>query len=176
MTVFAESISTTPSSDLSVSGMPTPSIIDYQLPYPGLLPDNSFYFLKVLRDRIESFLISKPLSKASFNLLQSDKRMLAAYMVLNEHTGKIDLSISTFSKGENYFEEGIENLLDAKRQGMEVGDLQQQFLSAHAKHVEVLHNMELMVSNQDRKKFSSLEMRLDAFGREMRKWKNETSR
>lgn len=165
--VFAESIS--PST-------PSPSVVDYLLPYPGLLPDNSFYFLKVLRDRIEGFLISKPLNKAEFNLLQSDKRIEAAYMLLNEHNGKIDLAISTFSKGQNYFDEGIENIKDAKKQGMDIRDLQKRFLTSQAKHREVLSNMERMVPLSDKDKFFVLEKRLKDFSEQMIEWKKDLSK
>ena len=36
--------------------------IAYNLPYPGLLPDNPLYLAKVVRDRIADFLILKRLS------------------------------------------------------------------------------------------------------------------
>ena len=33
--------------------------VNYELPYPGMLPDNPFYFLKVLRDGIVKLLINE---------------------------------------------------------------------------------------------------------------------
>ena len=55
--------------------------VDYQLPYPGMLPDNPLYFLKVFRDNLTSFFINKPLDKAHFDLLQSDKDVEASYLL-----------------------------------------------------------------------------------------------
>src|SRR3989344_6985739 len=55
----------------------TDQVEEYTLPYPGILPDNLLYPIKVFRDRIVSFLISDPLKKAEFNLLQADKRLQA---------------------------------------------------------------------------------------------------
>src|SRR5438309_421306 len=57
------------------SPTPSPVSISYQLPYPGMLPDNPLYFLKVIRDGVWSFLLSNPLKKADFDLLQADKRV-----------------------------------------------------------------------------------------------------
>ena len=34
---------------------PTPVPVAYQLPFPGLLPDNPLYFLKTMRDRLVVF-------------------------------------------------------------------------------------------------------------------------
>ena len=33
----------------------------YNLPYPGLLPDNRFYLLKMIRDRVVGMLIADPI-------------------------------------------------------------------------------------------------------------------
>jgi hypothetical protein len=40
---------------------PTPTLVDYQLPYPGILHDNLLYKLKALRDKLVEFLIADPL-------------------------------------------------------------------------------------------------------------------
>ena len=34
---------------------PTPSIVQYDLAFPGMLPDHSLYKLKVLRDKLNTF-------------------------------------------------------------------------------------------------------------------------
>src|SRR3989344_5431146 len=86
----------------------TPEIkksVEYNLPYPGLLPDSPFYSLKSLRDKIVSFLISSPLKKAEFNLLQADKRLNAGLYLFNsakqnggdKDAKKINLAIVTIS-------------------------------------------------------------------------------
>ncbi len=44
---------------------------EYALPYPGILPDNVLYNLKVFRDKVFEFLIIDPVKKADFYLLQA---------------------------------------------------------------------------------------------------------
>ncbi|MBF8250036.1 MAG: LPXTG-motif cell wall anchor protein, partial [Candidatus Levybacteria bacterium] len=73
-------------SDLAAAQTATPSSnqeVNYELPYPGLLPDSPLYFLRVTRDKLVSFLISDPLKKAEFDLLQADKRLNAGIYLLN---------------------------------------------------------------------------------------------
>src|SRR5258708_10869324 len=92
---------------------PTPTPIDYQLPYPGMLPNNPLYFLKVFRDNMTSFFLSKPLDKANFDLLQSDKNVQASYLL----GGKTVLALQTFSQGQDYFDQAITQTKNAKKQG-----------------------------------------------------------
>ena len=80
---FAQNISTS-------SAIPK---VEYELPYPGLLPDNPLYYLKAIRDNILKFLIRDPMKKAEFDLLQSDKRLGASYALLKK--GNYDLCITT---------------------------------------------------------------------------------
>src|SRR5580692_5886046 len=70
-----------------------PSQVDYQLPYPGLLPDNPLYFLKMIRDNLTAFFIGKPLDKAQFDLLQSDKDVQSGYLLVTQEAGKGDLAL-----------------------------------------------------------------------------------
>jgi len=66
---------------VTVSPTPTPVEEEYVLPYPGVLPDNPFYFLKTIRDRIMEWLIADPLRKIDFYVLQSDKNLNAGIML-----------------------------------------------------------------------------------------------
>ena len=52
--------------------------IQYELPYPGILPDNPLYFLKAIRDNVLGFFITDPLKKADYSLLMADKRLQSA--------------------------------------------------------------------------------------------------
>lgn len=116
---------------------PTPKEkVDYQLPYPGLLPDSSIYSLRMLRDKIVSFLISDPLKKAEFNLLQADKRLNAGIYLFNK--GKVDLAVSTVSKAENYFESAVQKAKEAKNQGMDTKQISTQLMNSVKKHQEEL--------------------------------------
>lgn len=79
----------------------TQPIIQYDLAYPGILPDNSLYKLKVLRDKISLFLISDPLKKIDFYLLQTDKGILATAMLVDKN--KIKLAEETALKAEHNY-------------------------------------------------------------------------
>ena len=80
----------------------TPSaIIKYDLPYPGILPDNPLYKLKVLRDKIIASFINDPQKKIDFYLLQTDKGILAAAMLIDKN--EIKLAEDTLFKAENNF-------------------------------------------------------------------------
>ena len=140
---------------------PTPTPIDYQLPYPGLLPDNPLYFLKVLRDRLITFLIADPLKKAEFNLLQADKHAATAVALFVRN--KQDMGESAISKGENYFEAGITTLRDAKKQGMDTKPLLQRFALSVKKHQELVERLLGMASGNVKKQLTISQQRISVF-------------
>lgn len=114
--------------------------IEYTLPYPGLLPDNPLYYLKAIRDNVLKFLISDPLKKAQFDLLQADKRLVSSKLLLEK--GKTNLSITTLSKSGNYFDDAIANIEKAKRQGEDADPILSTLLTASKKHQQVIMEME----------------------------------
>lgn len=127
--------------------------VDYILPYPGLLPDSPIYFFRATRDRIVSFLISDPLKKAEFDLLQADKRLAAGVYLANKN--KYDLANSTISKGENYFESALVKAEEAKKQGLAVDSIASNLYHSSLKHQEVLKEMEKKTKGDLRAKFSA---------------------
>jgi hypothetical protein len=147
--------------------------VEYQLPYPGILPDNPLYFMKMLRDRITSFLISDPKKKAEFHLLSADKRLNAGVYLLDSKDlddKKIELAISTISKAENYFSESIQKVNEARSQGVEALDMQTRLKNALAKHTEVVMSLENKISKNYPKDFSILQKRLSDFQKEIDKF------
>jgi len=114
--------------------------VNYELPYPGLLPDNPLYFLKMVRDRVVSFLISDPKKKAEFDLLQSDKRLNAGVYLFNKK--KFKDAVSIVSKAENYFEEALQKAKEAKAQGMKTREITNKLINSSKKHKEVLKSLE----------------------------------
>lgn len=135
--------------------------VNYELPYPGLLPDNSLYFLRATRDRIVSFLISDPLKKAEFNLLQADKRLNAGIYLITK--GKISLALSTVSKAENYFEEALRKIEEAKAQGMSISELEERLRDSAKKHKQELGNIINKVSKDFKASFEKEQERLKDF-------------
>ena len=115
-------------------------VVQYEIPYPGLLPDNPLYYLKVIRDNILKFLISNPRKKTECSLLQADKRLGAAKLLLEK--GKGELSITTLSKSGNYFEDAISNVQKAKKQGDDTNAILDQLLKASQKHQEIILQMQ----------------------------------
>lgn len=112
----------------------------YQLPYPGLLPDHPFYFIKAIRDRFLDFLTRDNLKKAELYLLYSDKRLNMARGLSEK--GKWSLMISTASKGEKYSLKMIDYLKRAKKQGSApTNDFLLKAKLSNEKHREILENL-----------------------------------
>ncbi|HEX7041835.1 MAG TPA: DUF5667 domain-containing protein [Patescibacteria group bacterium] len=142
---------------------PTPISVDYTLPYPGLLPNNPLYILKVVRDKIVSFFITNPSKRASFDLLQADKRLEAAYQLQKEGSKYDDLVISTLSKGENYFDDSIIQIKSATSMG---DDTAGQILTMHTaslKHMQVITQMMQNTSPQMKKNLEDQLERVNNF-------------
>lgn len=129
----------------------------YQLPYSGILPDNPLYVLKTIRDRLIGFLISDPVKKAEFNLLQADKRLNASVQLIKKRKGKESLAESTASKAEAYFAQAVASTKEAKQQGMEVSGFAGRLLLAAAHHRKVLNESAASVGGSLGARFADLE-------------------
>lgn len=147
---------------------PSPTVVpEYQLPYPGLLPDNPLYFFKTFRDRIVDILISDPLKKAEFNLLQADKRLSAGQYLFNN--GKEELAESTISKGENYFADAIEKTKMAKKQGMDTNYISERLALSAKKHIDILSQIEEKTAGKLKNKIQVNKNRVLEFQKEIEK-------
>lgn len=133
--------------------------IDYQLPYPGILPDSPLYILKTFRDQIEGFLISNPFKKAEFNLLKADTRISAALSLIEKKN--TSLALTTIEKAENYFSEALNNTREAKIQGIDIRDFVKRLVIANKKHQEALEIIEKKIEKKDRKKFEVVKKRIE---------------
>jgi hypothetical protein len=133
--VFATGVTATTAAIPDVTPAPTP--VQYDLPYPGMLPNNPLYFLKQARDWILDKLITDPVKKTEFYILQADKR-LAMGLQLTE-AGNGVLSEQIISKGEKYMNNAVQTLLTLKAQGQEVpAYITDHVTQALAKHAEVI--------------------------------------
>jgi len=113
--------------------------VDYFLAYPGLLPDHPLYSLKMIRDRIWLGLTSNPLKKAELLLLFADKRLGASKALIEGN--KVELGISTITKGEKYLERAVAQERVAAEKGEETQAFLQRLSQATLKHQEVLMNL-----------------------------------
>lgn len=135
--------------------------ISYDLPYPGMLPDNPLYFLKTLRDKFISMIISDPVKKAEFDILTSDKRFVAAVALINKR--KTDLGITTLSKSNNYFYDAIVSTQNAIKQKRILGSLPGNLLLSSQKHDELIQPLAGTISKDKQARFQYELKRLGDF-------------
>lgn len=153
------------STQSTLSAKPEP--VKYNLPYAGILPDNPLYSLKVLRDQIVKILIADPYKKAEFNLLNADKRLSAAYVLLDR--GKDELVVTTLSKSNNYFHEAINQLRAAGRAGKDTKGLIEKFKASLKKHQEIAAIIQDKVDKKYKEGVKIEENRLKEFGKRVEK-------
>ncbi len=131
--VYASTPSASPSSTMMVQ---TEQKIEYILPYPGLLPTSPLYFFKNIRDHIIEILISDPVKKAEFYLLQADKKLSMA-LALSDMK-KTDAAKTAYHDAQILREKSIAQLESVKRSGAEVpGFVLGKLSAALDKHLEV---------------------------------------
>ncbi len=132
-----------------ISPAPSPTPVKYDLAFPGMLPDNPLYKLKVLRDKISEALISDPQQKIGFYLLQTDKGILASAMLVDKN--EIDLAAQTALKAENNYTLIAQELyLLPKKPNKAFFD---KLKNAALKHQEILSSLGMRVSEDKRKIF-----------------------
>lgn len=140
---------------------PAAAVENYELPYPGLLPDHPLYFIKMLRDRVIGFFISDPIKKAEFDILQADKRLNGAiYLFYKKSSEKDELAISTISKGQNYFDDALVKIKLAKQQGINISDINTKLKASLKGHGLTLKNIESKVSEKTKKKLKVSQKRI----------------
>jgi hypothetical protein len=116
--------------------------VNYELPYPGMLPDNPLYVLKVIRDGIVKFLINDPMQKARFSILNADKRIYAGKMLVDH--GKDQLAVETITKSNNYFDDALAAIKTAKSKNpksTDINPLLDQFKTSIQKHEELIEGI-----------------------------------
>lgn len=130
---------------------PSPTI-QYKLPYPGILPDNAFYKLKVLRDKIMLALIQDPDKKAQYYLLLANKQLLMSKMLVDK--GNITLARETALKGENQMTLMTFTFKNANRAPK--ADFLNEVKLATLKHQELLKESIAKVPPEDAAVFSTV--------------------
>ena len=115
--------------------------VQYDLAFPGMLPDHPLYKLKVLRDRIKALYISDPKIKADFYLHLADKGILATAMLVDKH--EIKLAQETALKAEHNMTLLTQEL--AKFEDLPNASLLTKWTTASLKHQEVLTDLLLRI-------------------------------
>jgi hypothetical protein len=144
--------STETSSPQTSSPSDTNITIDYFLPYPGsVLPDNPFWPLKALRDRVWLLITTNPSRKVELKLLFADKR-LGSSRVLYEN-GKIDIAMSTLTKAEKYLEEASFDEEVVRRRGIDTTELLFRLANSSLKHYQVIQGIAESAPPEDKPLF-----------------------
>jgi uncharacterized protein YwqG len=150
--IYNLSLSLASAQEISLTPTPTPAVLEYQLPYPGILPGHPFYFFKNFRDKLWGLLISNPLKKAEFDLLQADKNLQAA-VYLAEQNKESKVIFEALQKSEDYFASAIANAKEAKKQGIYTVDFSAKITIANLKYQEVVLGLSKSAKGDDKKKF-----------------------
>lgn len=126
--------------------------LEYQLAWPGILPDNKLYKLKVLRNKIIYRMIINPVNKVTFDLLMADKTIYASKLLVNK--GEIVLAKDAALKGENYYSILVQDYNNALLQGKKIPkSLDGKITLAAIKHQEVFKELENKVKEKDKETF-----------------------
>lgn len=148
-TVMAQDAEEKIQEDAEKKGTDSAKIIQYDLAYPGILPDHPLYKLKVLRNKLTALLINDPKKKVDFYLLQADKGIHAGAMLVDKK--EVELAKDTLFKAENNI-----TLLTyefGKFQRKPNSDFFNKLETASLKHQELIKLLMKRVSTSDRKSF-----------------------
>jgi len=124
----------------------------YSFPWPGILPDNKLYKLKVLRNKVTYKMIISPVKKVEFDLLMADKTIYASQLLMGK--GEIELAKETVLKGENYYSMLVQDYNNALLRGKKIPSiLDKKITLAAMKHQKVFREMENDANGEDKKTF-----------------------
>lgn len=144
-----------------------PQKVSYELPFPGILPDSPLYIFKVLRDGAVKLVINNDMTRARFYLLNAEKRMFAAKLLVDKH--KDDLAVTTFSKSNNYLFDALFALKNFKKGHPKSPDIKpylRQFEAASLKHIEIATEIGPRVDNDVKAGFDKEVKRLKSIQKE----------
>lgn len=116
------------------------SSIEYDLPYPGLLPGHPLYPIKWWRDRILLFFTRDQAQKSSLLLLLADKKLAMVLRLLESE--KQELAAQTVGESQEHILEGSKQLITLKQKNTLPVGLAEKFDVASRKHEEILTGLE----------------------------------
>jgi len=158
---------TAPSETITPSPAPAE---EYVLPYPGMLPDSPLYFLKTLRDRVMEFLVTDPVRKIDFYVLESDKDLNAGILLGLEN--KKSFVMTTFTQSLKDMGKAVSLATSMKGQGkMVTSDSIDHMAKSLAKHEQVLIDFVSKTSGTEKDNFDALVTQIKSFESEVAKLK-----
>lgn len=120
----------------------------YALPYPGMLPTNPLYFFKNIRDSFIGFIISDPLKKAEFELLQSDKKLSAAQFLLKEKEENVGKAVASVEESTSHMKSAFDKLIQTDVKSTDSQAVFQKMAASLTKHEEVLTDLSTSTRNE----------------------------
>jgi len=136
--------------------------VEYNLPYPGILNDHPLYFLKKFRDQFLDFIISDPLKKAEFYLLQSDKFL--AMSMMHESTKNYEQLLITAQLSADFLQKTVNKIMEIRKDGvMPSALLTEKVIKSKIKHNEVFLKMGKSIEE------SNLKIKLESLNSEINK-------
>lgn len=135
--------------------------VSYDLPFPGILPDNPLYFLKALRDNVINYFITDKVKKADYDLLMADKRLVSAQYLVDKKN--YQLALTTLSKAGNYFDKAIQLSAQAKMQGNNADAILSKLWLASQKHQMVIYQMAKKTNGETKYNLELLQVRAKNF-------------
>lgn len=126
--------------------------VNYDLAFPGMLPDHPLYKIKVLKNKITARFISDPEKKIEFYLRETDKGILASAILVDKR--KIDLAGETAMKAEHNFTLLVTEVYKSRKKIDK--KLVSKLEKAALKHQEVLQSLIKRVAKDEQKDFQAV--------------------
>lgn len=141
---------------------PTPlPMIEYALPYPGILPDHPLYIIKAFRDALLSALITNPIRKIEFSQLLADKHSNMGVFLLAQQ--KEDLALQMFEKGVVHLQttKALIDKLPASTDQAAVEAVTERFKKSKAKHFELISQIASESAEAERNEIEELRGKIE---------------
>ena len=113
-------------------------VLDYELPYPGLLPDSPLYAIKSIRDSLVMLVTQGDLEKAKIYLELSDKEIAMADPLAKK--GKIKLAVKMITESQESFTKVVSHVEKAEA-SKEKTDFISEIKKANLKHREAMETL-----------------------------------
>lgn len=133
--------------------IPSAMTSNYTLAYPGMLPDNPLYKIKLLRDKLVLKLTLDPQKKANLLLLTADKEYAMVPLLVKKH--EVALAEKTAFKAEDRMTQLT--FVYKKTQTPLSDSMYKKLNNAALKHQEVLDAVMKTVGKQDANIFQQVQ-------------------
>lgn len=120
--------------------------VDYYFPSPGILPDNPFWGIKVLRDKIWLAVTFDHIKRARLELLFADKRVVMGEQLMQK--GKSSLATSTTQKAEQYLLDTYREVTQEDQAKPDTLDLYTTLAKSSLRHRETIE-YEISIAPED---------------------------